>query len=258
MAIAFVQYDDQHLLSEGSTIANNTALNTTSGNFIAVIICTWDITSNDSVVTGVADTASNTYIKALGVYRTGTTNERAEIWYAENITGNASNITTATFTRATSDRYISVAEFSGVATSSSLDDTASQANSSVTAHSSSNATASVADTLIVGGGSHSTSENFTVGSGFSTLTSDMTNEFNFAEYKILAGAADYALTYTTNISNSSIVGGAIFKPIAGQAWKAAAGAQINIGDAWKTISAMQINIGDAWKAITVTDLQIVK
>ena len=42
------------------------------------------------------------------------------------------------------------------------------------------------------------------------------------------------------------------------AWKAVAGAQINIGDVWKTISAMQINIGDAWKAITVTDLQIVK
>ncbi len=44
----------------------------------------------------------------------------------------------------------------------------------------------------------------------------------------------------------------------GVAWKAVAGAQINIGDVWKTITAMQINIGDSWKAVAVTDLQIVK
>ena len=134
MAIEFVQYDDFYSISSETTIANDTALSTTSGNFIVVIV---GLYSTTTTVSSISDTAGNTYVKAIGE-NLGLWNERKEIWYAENITGNANNITTVTFSASVLYRYISVAEFSGVATSSSLDDI-SHNETEGTEHSSGNA-----------------------------------------------------------------------------------------------------------------------
>lgn len=257
MAIAYVNHDDYEA-SGVTSVANNTALNTTTGNFIAVIISTYDGGSGDCVVTGVTDTASNTYIKALGEYRSGTAEERIEIWYAENITGNANNITTAALTRRTQLAFISVAEFSGVKLSGALDDTASNVNTPTTTHTSGNMTASAAEGLIIGvyGGVNDT--NMTVGGSFTTLTTDLTSNYFLGEYRIVSSSGTYVADLTTSGSTGSITGGAIFLPAEtgtnmqiniGDAWKEIAGAQINIGDTWKVIEGMQINIGDDWKTI---------
>ena len=264
MAIAFVQYDDYYNSVTGGTIANDTALNTTTGNFIVAIIGTY---ASNGVVSKVEDTAGNTYVKAVGEFRAGTSTERQEIWYAENITGNAANVTTATFTASTT-RYISVAEFSGVATSSSLDDTSYAAMVTQTTHSSGNATSSAAGGLIIGGLNLVDSENVTKGAGFTDLSSDITLIYEYAEYMILGAAGDYDADCTTGTTSSSIMACVIFKAgeaasgattncqiNIGDAWKTISGSnviKVNVGDAWKGVAAMKVNVGDSWKACVIS------
>lgn len=210
MAISFVQYTDNSHSGGASTIVQSSSLNTTSGNFIVVVVSTYD-GSGDNVLSGVTDTAGNTYTKAIGEYRSGITNHRSEIWYAENITGNSSNVVTGTFSGSTQYGNISVSEYSGVATSSSLDDTSYSTLSSASP-SSGDATASEDGCLIIGGAPLSTSRDVTKGTGFVDLVSDTTNVYYYAEYKILGVAGDYDANFTLNSSTEIIVVAAIFKP----------------------------------------------
>ena len=209
MAISFVQYDDFRTADNVATVANDTALNTTTGNLLVVAIGSSSSTGDDAIVTGVADTEGNTYTKAIGAYRTTNTSDREEIWYAENITGNANNVTTATFTGNSDYCYISVAEFSGAATSSALLDTSSNAQYS-SSHTSAVATSTSTGDLIVGGGRDTDPKDITVGGGFTTLRSDLTSVVDFAEYLVLGASGNYAATYTTSADTDSIVVCAIF------------------------------------------------
>ncbi|MCH8286525.1 hypothetical protein IIB79_08375, partial [candidate division KSB1 bacterium] len=136
------------------------------GNFIVVVIAALG-TGTDNIVTGITDTEGNTYVKAIE--KTNATANRIQMWYTEDITGNANNITTATFTGSVQFRYISVAEFSGVATSSSLLDTSFLDNSSTTTHTSNNATSTSTGDLIIGA-SRSNAVDVTIGTGFTTLS----------------------------------------------------------------------------------------
>ena len=257
MAIAFVQYDDK-AGGSGTTVANDTALNTTSGNFLAVII-TGGGSGDNAIVTGIADTAGNTYQKAVGAYQSGNTWARSEIWYAENITGNANNVTTATFTGESYFLFISVAEFSGVATSSSLLDTSSNTSTSDNTPSSGSATSENTGDLIIGGYYCGLIADITVGSGFSTLRSNLVCETEIGEYKILGAAGNYDADCSLNYSRTSIMTCAIFSIGAstgtntqlqiGDDWKEISAAQINIGDTWKKVAGIQVNIGDSWKDV---------
>ena len=212
MAIAFVQYDDYWNQFTGSTtVANDTALNTTTGNLIVVVVQGNSGTGNNGVVTGITDTAGNTYTKIYGEYYSGTTYSRGEMWYTENIDGNANNVTTATFTGSCNYRYISVSEYSGVATSYALLDFSFVAATGITNHTSGNATSENTGDLIVGGWEASGSENITVGTDFTALSSNLTSVFGFAEYLILGAAGDYAATLTTgSTSYKAVTGCAIF------------------------------------------------
>lgn len=256
MAIANVQDNTNNIAGAGTTIVQDTSLNTTTGNHIVVTVNNWDSDSNAGVITGCTDTASNSYVKAIGVYRSGTTQMRAEVWYAENITGNAANIVTATFTGTVSFARIVVCEWSGVAISSSLDDTSSATQSS-TSHTTGDATASEDGCLMVGCYAADNAVNLTVGAGYTAL--GPTSERRFSEYKILGVAAAYAATLTSQNSTTSIFVGAIFIPVAvagtnievnvGDAWKAVTKVEINVGDVWKDVSAIEVNVGDVWKSV---------
>lgn len=102
-----------------TTIAT-AATSLTTGNFI--VACVRRGTASISV-SSVTDTAGNTYHHAIGPIESGA--GAVEIWYSENVTGNASNVVTANFSGATISRSIITAQFYGMATSSSLDQTAS-------------------------------------------------------------------------------------------------------------------------------------
>ena len=212
MAIAFVQYDDFYEAAGDTTIANDTALNTTTGNFLVVSVSGY--AGDDSgIADSIADTAGNTYVKAVQEEVGVSAEEATSIWYAENITGNANNVTTVTYKGTAGDRYISVAEYSGIAASSSLDDTASNVESATTSHSSGNATASIADALVFGGMNMVNRPNITVGAGFTTLSSDLTSIYSVAEYKIVASTGAYAATFTSSINTNSAICVAIFKGV---------------------------------------------
>ena len=206
MAIEFVQYDDYKISAANqASIANDTALNTTTGNLIVVCVTAWV----GGAINNVSDTAGNTYIRATGIEHATSPNQNAEIWYAKNITGNASNITTVAFTTLSSYPFISVAEFSGADTSSPLDDTSTNEDTSETDHSSGDMTASTSDSVIIGVSCFSVNTLTTVGTGFTILKSVVTT-YDFAEYRIITSTGDYDADFTTSILNAAIAG-AIFK-----------------------------------------------
>lgn len=208
MPIQFIQYDDYLSTTSAITVTNDTPLNTTTGNCLIVVVNCYGV---GDIVSSITDTAGNTYVKAEG--QNTATNERSEIWYALNITGNAANITLVTYNGTTSYRYISVAEFSGIVTASALDDTSYNTNST-TSHTSGTMTASVNNAVIIGCLNGVGTEDYTVGTSFTTFSSDITLVYNFAEYRIISSAEDYSATCTSGTTNSTIMIGAIFKGIA--------------------------------------------
>ena len=92
------------------------AMATTSTN--AIVVFTGN--GNTQTVTGVADTALNSYVKIAGVW-SPSGDYRNEAWLAQNITGHGTNVITVTFSDTAADGICIAAEYSGVATSSAHD-----------------------------------------------------------------------------------------------------------------------------------------
>lgn len=227
MSIAFVQYDDYKDGATGkTTVANDTALNTTTGNLLVACVTHWD--DVDAVVS-IADTAGNTYVKADSIQAGG--NYNSEIWYAKNITGNANNITTATFGAGTSNYpAICVSEYSGADPTAPLDDTATATTSGATTHSSGNMTASTDDAVIIGSFCSSAVENFTKGTGFTDIRSDITWVYDYYEYKIISSSGTYVADATTGTTTDTAIVGAIFKGPSGEEFTETVTESITIAD----------------------------
>lgn len=124
------------------------AKSTTTGNLLVVFI-KWEgvVTPN---VTSVTDTAGNTYTEIVEVAN-ASGEPYCSLYYAENITGNASNVTTANFGSAsTTWRKIIVEEFSGIATTSSLDGTYQSSTGTGTAYSTANITTNTTGLVVLG------------------------------------------------------------------------------------------------------------
>ncbi len=113
MAIAFVNAESKYSAA-GISLACD-AISATAGNCIIVFTCT----SLNNDITGVSDTASNSYSKIGGKWA-GPQNW-VECWAAFGVTGNASNVVTITYGLATTDLFVGVAQYSGVATASAVD-----------------------------------------------------------------------------------------------------------------------------------------
>jgi hypothetical protein len=109
MAIAFVQSAGV----AGHSLAFTS--NNTAGNLLILAV------GAGGAVTGVSDTRGNTWVKAVNYDESSTILLATEIWYAENCAGGANTVSyTGGFS---SFEYMGIAEYSGVATSSSLDKT---------------------------------------------------------------------------------------------------------------------------------------
>ena len=100
--------------SNVSTMAT-AALNVTTGNLIVVTV---SMNVSNDTVTSVNDTAGNTYHQATGCYIGG--NGGSDIWYAYNVTGNASNVVTVVIGSAGNYGAVTQLQYSGAGTTSAV------------------------------------------------------------------------------------------------------------------------------------------
>lgn len=220
--------------SDGSaTTLAATAQNHTAGNAIYVAVV-WSGNVNAQIPT---DTAGNTYV-STGQKASNGTSDHTEIFYAENISGNASNIVTAHFASAATFRRVLVHQVSGSATSGSF--TSGQGGTAVatgtSATSSSWTTAAANAYFMVGAGSTGAGGATTAGTGYtkelSTIGTDSSTEDRVvsatgtytaafssvssqtwwlaaASFIAAGGGSNKAITPTTNILATSTFAGAV-------------------------------------------------
>ena len=191
VAVAFRQ------LKENSTVVSSNSIS--SGNFGAAVgagnlLVAWiNYNSGTNSVSGLTDTAGNTYSRA-GVVLRGTANLSGwsnEIWYAKAVNGAPGLALTATFSATfNAEKNISVNEYSGVNTVSPLEATAGAVVSTANA-SSGSASIATANDLIYGVCFFENSG--VAGSGF---TQRSVQHQNASEDKIATTAGSYAATCT--------------------------------------------------------------
>lgn len=199
----------QHSTISGSSSSPSRAFssNNTAGNLLVVIV----VAGSGADTTAVNDTLGNTWTHAATAFNTGS-GMRTELWYAENCLGGA-NTVTATLS-ASEGWVITIAEYSGLLTSGSLD----QVNNSPTTASgatlnSGNITTTQNDELIVGGGCirDVVSGTVTTAAGFTELSNLSTNRDANASHKIVSSTGTYAWTADSTQSDSYAAVVASFK-----------------------------------------------
>ena len=209
MAITFVNaYADADAGGDG-TIAT-TAQNHTTGNTIIVFAA--QSTPGGRTVTGVADTASNSYSRAGTAYGQDA-DHIMDVWVATDITGNASNIVTVTFSDTSSYRGIACVQYSGLDPTAPYEAQSSGSlSSSGTTHTTGTATTTTADSLVLGffgfwGGTQSAYSS----SGSSTLrTADPSYDLCITE-RIVSSAGTYSAAVATASNTQQVMFAKTFK-----------------------------------------------
>lgn len=200
MAIAYVQAPAAATVFSGTTIALAFGSNVTAGSMLCA-----HIYANHGI-SGVADSRSQTYTSAVNV-TDGATYSLAT-YYFLNTTGGACTVT-VTFAGAVTYASLQVAEYSGVATSSALDQVASNSQTdpgtATDAITSSNVTTSTDGQLILGWTSA-----LVVGAGTVSAGTNYTGRINvfgdtIFEDRVQTSAGLTAATFTTNHATSDYV-----------------------------------------------------
>lgn len=200
-AIAFVQ----RAAPNGATTslaatAVTTAIATTTGD---VLLC--GIEGQSNTISSVTDTAGNTYLAAVSDYVFS--NNRLSIWYAYNITGNASNVTTVTYSSAQTYESVACYEFSGFGASDPLDGTATNNGSGTSVTSGSVSVTGSEDVIFAFGVTNAAG--WVAGTGYSltdyNVSGDATKYFAH-EYHIVT--ASEAATATVTSAGWAIVAAA--------------------------------------------------
>jgi len=198
-----------------ATNLSATAANHTTGNLLVVGVA-WSNNTNANVPT---DTALNTYV-STGFKANNGTGDHAEIFYAKNITGNASNVVRANFSGNSTFRRLIVHQYSGADTAAPF--TAGEGGkgdaTTATSHVSASWTTAVPDEVIfgfIGAGSGFTS---LVGNNGNTKVIDLGD--TASEDQIVAATGTYLAGFQWSGSISTWISGSSF------AAPAAAGAVI--------------------------------
>jgi len=205
----------QHVGKDAGTTTTSTLAFTspnTAGNFIAVVIRGG--LSNSQVFT-ITDSNGNTYKQAAQIGSSGSAVTNA-IYYAENIKGGANTIT-ASMTVSGPLRF-AILEYSGVATSNSLD-VAVVATATSTAPNSGNATTTVSGDLLLGAVGTADSTAFTAGTGYTIRdfvpAEPSTKLIDEDQIQAAAGTVSASATLSPSSSWGAIL--AAFKPAGGVA-----------------------------------------
>lgn len=159
--IALVQHTSRDAGTETSSLTLSFPSNNTAANFIAVIVRA----GSSGEALSVSDSKGNLYKKAVQLDVTLDTpkGHTLAIYYAEKIAGGPNSVTVSGSAYAT--LQFAILEYSGVATSHSLDVTAAVQGSSTSANSGS-ATTATSGELLLGGISAADAQGLAAGSGF--------------------------------------------------------------------------------------------
>ena len=169
MAIAFVQAPDPGASGSGTSLGLAFVSNVTAGNSIIVGCRTGGTTGTVTV----ADNLGNTYVQDAEQDQTDDLH-RAWIFSAHNVTGGACTVTVTVSVSST--LRMCIAEYSGLATSSTLDKTATaQHAASTTPSSGATGTLLIPDELVVGASTVAADSTYTAGSGYTRRTSAPSN-----------------------------------------------------------------------------------
>lgn len=170
-----------------------------AGNRILVLV---DAVVGSDIVTGVTDTAGNSYARDLSLISAA--DVRSIYFYSANAAGSLSSGNSITIAVNDDNRFINAiaAEFSGVATSSALDKTSTAETAFGTAHSSGlTAMTSQANELLVGGHAMGNGDTWTPDSGWSVIRNvpgATSGRRTVLQYQIVAVAGTYASSGTTS------------------------------------------------------------
>jgi len=175
-----------------------TAASHTTGNLI-VVGCYY--TGSAGSISSITDTAGNTYVKiaASSVTFTGYT---GEIWYAVNVTGNASNVVTTHYSPSITFPRVVVHQYSGCATSSPFDQTATGHTASGTSVTSGNMVTTQANEVIVAFMSASNSCTWTAGASFTKRGSIVQTDTQ-GEDRIVSATGTYTAS-ATEVGNKEL------------------------------------------------------
>jgi hypothetical protein len=209
MAIAYVNRTAT-VHGGGGTQESSAVFSATTGNLLVVFTFVYP---NTIAVSSVTDTAGNTY-QSTGLYQADG-GCRFEVWYAQNIAGNASNQVTVHWASATTGAGLIVAQYSGVATAGAYDTGSKQMAYGTTSLTTAAFNPTVADGLIIAwcwqesGGD----VNWTAGAGY---TSRATNpDEAFFQDKLAGTTGSQTTSFTWDLVSSGMANiVSCFKPAA--------------------------------------------
>lgn len=215
MAIAFVK----HIASAHTTGVSVTSIDivvpaagVAAGNSIIISA----VGNAAHVITGVTDSAGNTY--AVDV--TNVAGSGNAIASAHNVNALTSGQIITVTMSASGDIAAIASEFSGLATSGTLDKTATGTGTSTTPATSATATTSQADELLIGSVIWSNNTTFTQGASYTLVAQDQSTvnvRGNAQEYQIVSASGAYIADGTLSVSRQWAAAIATYKAAGGAA-----------------------------------------
>jgi hypothetical protein len=196
MAISSPPVQQTTQANSASATSHALTVTTTAGNALVLFII---LNSQTGAVSGIADSATNTWALAGATFQSGT-NTRLECWYALNAAAITSVTVTYAAARVTGFNFT---EWSGVATVSALDQATFQGAASSTTLTTGNITTLNANDLILAGISYSVSTTGTLATGTFTALTDITNgasQRGRAAYRVVSSTGTYNVSWTMGVT----------------------------------------------------------
>jgi hypothetical protein len=220
MALAFVNLTSGTSDASATTIPA-TAANHTAGNLIVVHV-NW---STNTTLNSVADTAGNTYTRVASSKGNNGTTDHTETFYAANITGNASNVVTPTFSAGSTFRRVIVHQYSSADTTPA--DVAGSGNVAAAATvTSSSFTTTLADEVISAAmGSAGLDSNVNAGTNFTRRVAALGTD-SHSEDRIVSVTGAYTASFTWATNQDAWITAATFKQAGGAAPAAVGGLDV--------------------------------
>lgn len=185
-------YTENLPASTGTTVSNN-SINIASGDTVLVCIGRG---VGSSTISGVTDGGSNTFTK-VGSTSTSTSDTvgAVDMWVKTNATANATATITATFNTSVTFRWIASAQYTGVATSSAVDQSSCAEATCTTTTSSTNVSAvnvttTQANELLAYCGYNNAAANWTAANSFNLRTGTTGMDRNLAD-KVVSSTGSY-------------------------------------------------------------------